>query len=62
MTKESQRASAILERIVLEFLEVITPSDRDLVVEKAFAGVRAKRAKRLSSVAEHPPIKREEDP
>lgn len=59
MTKESTRAADILERIVLEFLEIVTPSERDIVVEKVFAGVRAKRARRLSSVAK--PIKREED-
>lgn len=54
MTKESLRASDILEKMIMEFLELIAPSERDIVVEKVFAAVRAKRAKRLSSVTNLP--------
>ena len=50
MTKEGERAAAALEKVVLEFLEVVAPSERDIVIEKAFAAIRAKRARRLSTI------------
>lgn len=59
MTKESERAADILVDVVLKILDLATPGERDLVVERVFASVRQKRRTRLSTVEK--PLKREED-